>query len=116
MKLGRNDPCWCGSGAKYKKCHLDRESEPPHDPWKVAAEVAKEFSSEMCLVPEEMKHNCSGKIIKAHTVPRSGSLAKIAQAGHVYTFVPSLPNFIKNKGKLLPQLVGIKNASTFTGF
>ncbi len=21
-KLGRNDPCWCGSGAKYKKCHL----------------------------------------------------------------------------------------------
>ena len=21
MKLGRNDPCWCGSGKKYKKCH-----------------------------------------------------------------------------------------------
>lgn len=21
-KLGRNDPCWCGSGKKYKKCHL----------------------------------------------------------------------------------------------
>ena len=20
---GRNDPCWCGSGRKYKKCHLD---------------------------------------------------------------------------------------------
>jgi methionyl aminopeptidase len=20
---GRNDPCWCGSGQKYKKCHLD---------------------------------------------------------------------------------------------
>jgi preprotein translocase subunit SecA len=20
-KLGRNDPCWCGSGRKYKKCH-----------------------------------------------------------------------------------------------
>ncbi|MGN1458375.1 MAG: methionyl aminopeptidase [Acutalibacteraceae bacterium] len=20
-KLGRNDPCWCGSGKKYKKCH-----------------------------------------------------------------------------------------------
>ena len=20
-KIGRNDPCWCGSGAKYKKCH-----------------------------------------------------------------------------------------------
>ena len=21
-KLGRNDPCWCGSGRKYKTCHM----------------------------------------------------------------------------------------------
>jgi preprotein translocase subunit SecA len=20
-KLGANDPCWCGSGKKYKRCH-----------------------------------------------------------------------------------------------
>jgi preprotein translocase subunit SecA len=20
-QLGRNDPCWCGSGKKYKRCH-----------------------------------------------------------------------------------------------
>ncbi|NLY93739.1 MAG: preprotein translocase subunit SecA, partial [Myxococcales bacterium] len=25
-KLGRNDPCWCGSGKKYKACHM-REDE-----------------------------------------------------------------------------------------
>ena len=41
MKIGRNDPCWCGSGQKYKKCHAafdDRLAElkneghiiPPH--------------------------------------------------------------------------------------
>jgi Plasmid pRiA4b ORF-3-like protein/SEC-C motif len=24
-KLGRNDPCWCGSGKKYKKCHFGRD-------------------------------------------------------------------------------------------
>lgn len=23
QKIGRNDPCWCGSGHKYKDCHLD---------------------------------------------------------------------------------------------
>jgi len=23
-KTGRNQPCWCGSGKKYKKCHLKR--------------------------------------------------------------------------------------------
>lgn len=29
---GRNDPCWCGSGKKYKKCHLEadeRERQAP---------------------------------------------------------------------------------------
>ena len=27
--LGRNAPCWCGSGKKYKKCHLgaDKKAE-----------------------------------------------------------------------------------------
>ena len=33
---GRNAPCWCGSGKKYKKCHLEADlaaeaerNEPP---------------------------------------------------------------------------------------
>ena len=25
MKMQRNDPCWCGSGKKYKKCHMPIE-------------------------------------------------------------------------------------------
>jgi len=25
QKLGRNDPCWCGSGKKYKKCHMNED-------------------------------------------------------------------------------------------
>jgi hypothetical protein len=24
-KIGRNDPCHCGSGQKYKKCHLPKD-------------------------------------------------------------------------------------------
>jgi hypothetical protein len=23
--VGRNDLCWCGSGRKYKRCHLDAD-------------------------------------------------------------------------------------------
>ncbi len=23
--LGRNEPCWCGSGKKYKHCHHDSD-------------------------------------------------------------------------------------------
>ncbi|MBE7705577.1 MAG: methionine aminopeptidase, partial [Cyanobacteria bacterium SIG29] len=25
MNIGRNDECWCGSGKKYKKCHLQAD-------------------------------------------------------------------------------------------
>ncbi len=27
LGLSRNDPCWCGSGKKYKKCHMDSDTE-----------------------------------------------------------------------------------------
>jgi len=25
MNLGRNEPCWCGSGKKYKRCHYESD-------------------------------------------------------------------------------------------
>ena len=28
--LSRNAPCWCGSGKKFKKCHLGKEQIPSH--------------------------------------------------------------------------------------
>lgn len=31
-KIGRNDPCPCGSGKKYKKCCLERATGPASDP------------------------------------------------------------------------------------
>ncbi|MEE1274785.1 MAG: SEC-C metal-binding domain-containing protein, partial [Olegusella sp.] len=47
---GRNDPCWCGSGRKYKKCHgpsdermerlyLDGEEVLPRSLLKTAADI-----------------------------------------------------------------------------
>ena len=29
---GRNDPCWCGSGKKYKKCHLEADEKARQEP------------------------------------------------------------------------------------
>ncbi len=29
---GRNDPCWCASGKKYKKCHLAADEAPASSP------------------------------------------------------------------------------------
>jgi len=31
-KISRNDLCWCGSGKKYKKCHLDQDIAEGHFP------------------------------------------------------------------------------------
>jgi hypothetical protein len=43
VRPGRNEPCWCGSGRKYKKCHLaaDEEEARPNQaaPEPSAAEV-----------------------------------------------------------------------------
>lgn len=30
MRLGRNDACWCGSGKKYKNCHLNFDQKIEH--------------------------------------------------------------------------------------
>ena len=51
-KLGRNEPCWCGSGKKYKHCHCDFDSKlqefeyqgaliPPHSIIKNEEQIAK---------------------------------------------------------------------------
>lgn len=37
-KVGRNDPCPCGSGKKYKNCHLPQERKPT-GPKKFSAKV-----------------------------------------------------------------------------
>ncbi len=29
-QLGRNDPCWCGSGKKYKNCHMKTDQPQPN--------------------------------------------------------------------------------------
>lgn len=30
MKIGRNDACWCGSGQKYKRCHMQMDEKIEH--------------------------------------------------------------------------------------
>ena len=34
FKIGRNDPCWCGSGLKYKKCHEEFDNRLRVYAWK----------------------------------------------------------------------------------
>ncbi|MBW7882305.1 MAG: preprotein translocase subunit SecA [Caldilineaceae bacterium] len=36
-ELGRNDPCWCGSGKKYKTCHMKSDQQQGHTAQRVPA-------------------------------------------------------------------------------
>jgi hypothetical protein len=42
MKLGRNDPCRCGSGQKYKKCCLPKDDAAQSAEFAKAAAAAAE--------------------------------------------------------------------------
>lgn len=114
-KMGRNDPCWCGSHLKYKKCHLGREKLPEAPISETLDTMTEKYGAEYCLYPN--KNNCSGNIVRAHTIQRNGGLNKIAKVNQVYSFFGNNhADMEKSKGVLLPKLIGIKKASTFTGF
>ena len=36
-QVGRNDPCWCGSGKKYKHCHMQADQKQGAAPQRAAA-------------------------------------------------------------------------------
>ena len=63
MRLGRNDPCWCGSGKKYKNCHSEFDRK------------IREFEDRGHLVP-------SGYMIKT-----PAQIEGIREAGRLNTMV-----------------------------
>ena len=107
-EVGRNELCSCGSGKKFKKCCLDKEKNPlPRE--ENFHQIKKEFlkgdrAAKYCSAPASFKCNCSPKVIKAHTVPKSSSLRAISRDGHVVGW----------KGSF--GLVGVNQASIFSGF
>jgi hypothetical protein len=115
MKIGRNDPCWCGSGKKYKRCHLSREDAPSPNVGDFI-NAQRHSTPTLCFHPNASSANCSGKIIKAHTVQRNGGLSQIAKDGHVYTAANDISSVIQNQGEITLKLTGLKTATTFTGF
>jgi hypothetical protein len=113
-KIGRNDPCWCGSDKKYKKCHLNRGTEPSLPFGAIASRTMAVAKLEHCLHPQAARGICD-KVISAHTIQRSRVLDRIVDpANHVQTFFSQHTDFSAEGPKLLR--VGWREASTFTGF
>ncbi|OGR89079.1 MAG: hypothetical protein A2992_03105 [Elusimicrobia bacterium RIFCSPLOWO2_01_FULL_59_12] len=89
--LGRNDPCRCGSGRKYKKCCMEKdqasERETLEETWAKAAELAKEQAEKNA---KETKETPSGPSKRASNQPP-------AQQRHA-KFVPSQTSLPRKSG------------------
>jgi hypothetical protein len=114
--MGRNEPCWCNSGEKFKKCHLNREHQPPVNIYELAQKFREQSSVGYCSHALTGPKNCDVKITKAHTIQRRGGLEAIAVDGHVLAVKPTLEGMIEAEGRPSLRRVGVKSASTFPGF
>ncbi len=107
--IGRNDLCWCGSGKKYKKCHINREVKS----YEVHNNFKNSLKYKTCKVPTALQHECTDTIIKAHTISKSANLKHIARDGKVYGMSIDMLT-IKEKFKPIElKLIHINQASVF---
>lgn len=116
LKMGRNEPCWCGSNKKWKSCHKDRERQSPINIFDHTNAMRKETTNGYCSHPNASTRTCSERIIRAHTVQRNGGIAAIAENGHVISVKAAFEDIFKNHGQIVPRKIGVRSASTFMGF
>lgn len=111
---GSEDSCWCRSGLKYGECHLDRHLQSPDSKWNLLREIRRINLAAYCSHPLASASTCEGGIVRAHTLQLAGSLSTIAVNRHVYGIdVLGQPG---RDGNLRFKLIGVRQASTFTGF
>lgn len=93
-KIGRNEPCYCGSGVKYKKCCIykedDKELLNPENFMGNYKALRKESKIKQCLYPDHS--NCSERIIGAHSIQNNKILKRISTNGRVYMPCPKGDN------------------------
>lgn len=113
---GRNERCWCGSGEKYKRCHLSREKERPLVLQEAFDLLRRGMDYRVCLHPQAGPGACAGPIIDAHTVQRVGSLSQIAFNGRVLQLGPAQARNGDDAPRFDAKPVGYRKASTIPAF
>lgn len=108
-KLGRNEPCYCGSGRKYKKCHLNQDSatreqrvHPGMRPMPESVRKAVQDSVREHAVKEAVRENQQGKgkpIISAelgeHRIVAVGNTLHWSSKESTQTFADFLNVYIR---------------------
>jgi hypothetical protein len=83
--------------------------------WSFESARRRRFAVKYCLHPSARSHDCAGQIVKAHSVQKNGSLARMAKDGHIYRISTDARTLRHTSGMPAVELVGLKHASTFTG-
>lgn len=110
---GRNEPCWCGSGRKYKSCHSQMDSRllsmhaegrevPTHAMIKTPEQIEKIRQSakiNIAVLDEVEKHICEGmplgeidRIVRDTTQRLGGIPAPLDYKGYPYSVCTSVNN------------------------
>ena len=77
--IGRNDPCHCGSGKKYKKCHLEKdEVNDRKEREKAALNAAKVMAAEAEKDAKEAEKQGSNTPAKNQPPKNEGWMKKVA--------------------------------------
>jgi tetratricopeptide (TPR) repeat protein len=101
--LGRNQPCWCGSGRKYKQCHLGREQAPltersswlyekaaqytVNGPWQDTLQAAARERSRFAETPQQLIAAIADPLVLDVVLFEGGAFAE----------------FLATRGYLLPE-------------
>jgi hypothetical protein len=62
LKPGRNDTCWCGSGKKYKKCHLSADEQAERSGKPAPPQAPRDGSSES---PNQIHKRLGNRVLSA---------------------------------------------------
>jgi hypothetical protein len=116
MKIGRNEPCWCGSGQKFKKCHLDRATQNRPTISEAVGRLHISPDRASCSCPEQLRSECSGPPINSHSIAKSLGLQAFSVRGHVLSLRHDFKTLKRTKGKAEIGLTGVNKASVFPGF
>lgn len=98
---GRNDPCWCGSGSKWKKCHFPKE-----DPTAVLSEQAERYLKQYQILlktPEQIAGIRKASVFSATVLKK---LCEKAKAGVTTGELNALSDELHKKAKAVPAALG----------
>jgi hypothetical protein len=115
---GRNDPCWCGSGKKYKKCHLDSDEASARG---VAApaktdvpEVVSEFDTLRGRIVEFLTRETSKREGRAATAEFFGSEDFDEESGPIFLMDWMIHDRIWKTGRTVMEEFVAQDPSSIT--